>query len=488
VVDNRELKTNRNYKWWVFGAISVGLFGSVMDQTGLTIAIPRIADHFDATIPVVQWVLLGYILTTSALILPMGRLSDMVGRKRVYLIGLVIFMIGAGLAGSSPVLVAVIFFKLFQGVGAAMIQANSMAIVTSTFPNHERGKAIGLLISVVGIGAMVGPVFGGALVGFAGWRSIFFLVLPIGLISIVISAVVLDGSKPSDQPDSSAIGGFDWLGAGLSALAMTIFLLIMTFGHQIGWFSPLIVGACLAAIGFTMSFIVWELRSRAPMFPLELFRRMRFCLGAAANFLSFMSSTSIFFLMPFYLQKVQGYPPEQVGLMLAATPICFATIGPVAGRLSDKLGTKWFTVGGLLVSVGAFITLSQISETTATSLIVGVLVLAGIGMAVFFSPNASAILSTVERARYGVATAFLNLVRNTATISGLAIATTIVTATMDSLGFEPSLTALSGPGEKAVAAAFTLGMSRAFMVASAFNLTGLFLCLLQKPEQPILSG
>ena len=154
---------SNNYKWWVLGAISVGLFVSVLDQTAITLAIPVIADHFQADIPTVQWVLLGYILTTSALMLPMGRLSDLVGRKPIYIGGLTLFLLAAMGAGLAPVLSVVIMFKVLQGVGASMIQANSMAIVTSTFPDTERGKAIGLLMTVVGIGGMSGPVIGGAL-------------------------------------------------------------------------------------------------------------------------------------------------------------------------------------------------------------------------------------------------------------------------------------------------------------------------------------
>jgi MFS family permease len=167
-----------DYKWWAFTAIAVGMFGTLVDQTSVNLALPRIADHFDSTIPAVQWIALGYILVTGSLLLPMGRLSDMIGRRRVYTAGFVIFIAGAALTGSAPSLFGLILFKLFQGIGAAMIQANAMAIMTSAFPGRERGKAIGLFMMIVGLGAIVGPTVGGALVGLLGWRAVFFMGVP----------------------------------------------------------------------------------------------------------------------------------------------------------------------------------------------------------------------------------------------------------------------------------------------------------------------
>ena len=459
----------KNYKWWVLAAISVGLFVSVLDQTAITLAIPVIADHFHANIPTVQWILLGYILTTSALMLPMGRLSDLVGRKPIYIGGLVVFLAAATGAGFAPVLSGVIAFKVLQGVGAAMIQANSMAIVTSTFPDTERGKAIGLLMTVVGIGGMSGPVIGGAVVEMLGWKFIFFQGIPLGLVAVVVSVMVLRSGQDGTNANVSNPQKFDWLGAALSAIALSSFLLCTTFGQKMGWGSPIILGGFFLVFILVVVFIYWELKNESPMFPLELFRRKRFSTGVIANFLSFINSTNIFFLMPFYFQKVRSYSPLQTGLILMATPVCFSIIGPVAGRLSDQFGTKWFIIGGLMVSTGAFLGLSRLTISTPISVVVMLLVIGGIGMATFFSPNASAILSSVERTRYGIATAFLNMIRNTATVTGLALATTIVTTVMTAYGLEPSLSAVADEIGGASQVAFTAGLRIAFLFASCLN-------------------
>ena len=476
--------SRRGNKWWVFGAIGLGLFVSVMDQTGLTLAIPRIAEKFDATIPTVQWVVLGYILVISSLMLPMGRAADIIGRKRVYMVGFSIFTVGGVLAGVSPSLGAVIAMKMFQGIGTAMVQATSMAIVTSTFPAEERGKAIGMLTTVVGVGAMAGPVIGGFVVGSFGWRSIFFMAVPLGALSVLAASMVLAPDKGPSGGYGRGFRSFDFLGALLSTLSLVGFLTIITFGQRIGWASPVIVAGFLGTIVLLASFIVWELRVDEPMMPMDLFRRLPFSLGVIANFLSFLANTGMFFLMPFFLQEVQGYTPGQAGLILVTTALCMALLGPFIGRLSDKYGTRPFTITGLSFSTVAFLLFSQLGESSPLILIVVVLVLAGIGMATFFSPNSSAILGAVERERYGVATAFLNLVRNSANITGLAVATTLITAAMASRGFEPSLSAVSEQGGQAIKAAFTVGLNRVFLLSAVYCGVALVISVLRFKRDP----
>ena len=456
-----------DHKWWVFGAIALGTFVSVMDQTAINLALPRLATHFDATIPEVQWVTLGYMLTTGSLLLPMGRLSDIVGRKRVYASGFVVFVVGALLAGISTELLGVILFKVLQGVGAAMVQANGMAIVTSTFPASERGKVIGLFLTVVGMGAIAGPVVGGSVVSLLGWRAVFFLGVPLGLASIVAAMVVLEGGRPSDASRSVRGPRFDWLGASLWAGGIALFLLVMTNGYRLGWTSPVaMIGSALVVL-LLATFVWWELRTRDPMLAPELFRHRLFTLGSSASFLSFLAGSSVFFLMPFYLQQVLGYTPSQTGLIIVPTAIFFGAAGPIAGRLSDRLGWRPFAIAGLVFTAASLLVLSQMGEDPSIFLVMGALVLQGLGMGIFYSPNASAVLSTVDRSRYGVATAFLNMVRNTANVTGVALATTIITVTMSSSGYEPSLDAVSGAGE-GVKEAFTRGLQTAFLVLAGF--------------------
>lgn len=477
---NSALSQRSDYKWWVFGAIAIGSFVSVLDQTSVNLALPRIADDFDATIPAVQWVTLAYSLTTSSLLLPMGRLSDIVGRKRIYILGFFIFTLGAILAGSSPALIAIILFKVLQGVGASMIQGNAMAITMSAFPNSERGKVIGLFMTTVGLGAIVGPVVGGAVVGFLGWRYVFFMAVPFGLASIAASSLILQGRAASEAQRADGRPGFDWAGAILSTAALAIFLVVMTVSYRIGWGSPLVVFAFAGVATLFVAFVWWELRTPQPMLALELFRRRLFSMGVSASFLNFLAGSSVFFLMPFYLQDVLGYAPGQAGLLMMPTALCFAVVGPIAGRLSDRFGWRWFTVGGVMLSATSLLLLSQLDERSPIGLVVGAMLLQGIGMGTFNSPNTSAVLSTVERSRYGVGTAFLNMVRNTAGVTGVALATTIVTITMGSMGYEPTLDAVrSGSGGEGVKSAFTQGLTTSYMVMGSLLIVAIALSLLQ---------
>lgn len=446
--------------------IAVGAFVSVLDQTGVTLALPALAIHFGATIPMVQWVALGFILATGSLLMPMGRLSDLVGRKRVYLLGFTVFTLGALLTGFSTSLIAVIGFRVFQGVGAAMIQANGMAIAMSTFPPSERGKVIGLFMTMVGMGAVGGPVVSGVVMDFLGWRAVFLMGVPLGLISFIAATLTLTRDRPSDSADGSKKDGFDWLGAVLSASSVSVFLLVMTNAYRIGWVSPVVLSAFGAALALFISFIYWETRTSAPMLALELFRNRIFSLGSASSFVTFLSGTAVFSLMPFYLQGVAGLTPGQAGLLIAPTALLFGLIGPVSGRLSDRYGWLRFELLGLsLLGVGMLF-LSTITESSPLYVILAGMVFQGTGMGMFNPPNQSSVLGTVAQSRIGVATAFTNMVRNTANVTGIGLAITIVTMRMGAMGFEPSLDAVTAGGE-GVEAAFSQGLRLAFMTLGA---------------------
>ena len=283
---------SRNYKYWVFGAISIGTFGSVMDYGSVEVALPTIAGRFETDLPTIQWVVLGFAMTIVALLLPMGRLADIVGSKKVYIWGSLVFVLGAGLAGSSSTLIMLILSRLLQGVGAAMTQGIGMAIVISVFPPSERGKAIGLIMTVVGAGFVVGPAIGGLLVDAFDWPYVFFINIPLGLLGIgAVMAVLEKVGSPQGPRDQQS--KFDWLGAALSAGALVALLMAMTNGHRSGWASPPILAAAVSFVALLSTFIWWELRTANPMLDLRLFARRTFSLGVSAAFLIFLGIRSV---------------------------------------------------------------------------------------------------------------------------------------------------------------------------------------------------
>ncbi|MCY4365477.1 MAG: MFS transporter [Chloroflexi bacterium] len=458
------VRQSTHYKWWAFFAVAIGTFASVADQVGVNVALHPIAGHFNSDIPTVQWVVISYTLTISALLLPMGRLSDIVGLKKVYIIGSVVFaLFGIGAAVSDN-LGLLIGSRVIQGAGAAMTQGTGMAIVAASFPASERGKAIGLVMGVVSSGAIVGPALGGFLLDLFGWRAVFLVNVPLIVLCVALSLAVLSDQN-SAGPSSSGQkrSGFDWQGATLSTGMLLIFLLTITYAHRFGWTSAPIMAGLVGFVILLACFIWWELRTPNPMLELRYFRMPVFSCGVSAAFLTFMGGISIFFLTPFYLQGVLGYSPTQTGLTLVPGAVCMLFLGPVSGRLSDRYGWRALTVSGLaFTSVSLFI-LSRLTVDSSLALILPALILQSCGMGLFFSPNASSVLSSVSRESYGVISAFLNLVRNAGNVVSIAVATAIVTATMGSMGFEPSLSAVTQDASDGVGHAFTSGLRYTYL-------------------------
>ena len=463
-------------KYLVFGALAIGLFASVVDHGSVIVALPSIAEYMRIELQSVQWVVIGFALTISALLLPMGRLADMIGQKRVYILGSIILVVGAAAAGFAPNLATLLLARILQGVGAAMTQGTGMAIMTSVFPSSERGRAIGLLMTTVGVGAVAGPAIGGFVVDLIHWRAVFFLNIPLGVLGVVATLFVLRRWESNRAPRGS---GFDWAGAILSTGVLVALLLGLTMAVNRGWLSVPILAAFVLSGGMFVAFIWWELRTPAPMFNLRFFRDRVFSCGVIAAFLTFLGQSSVLFLMPFYLQNVLGFSPKVAGLVVMPGALCMGIMGSLSGTLSDRFGWRWFTVGGMVCSVLGLAILSRVTEASHLWEVIPGLVLINCGMGMFYSPNSSSILSAVERDSYGVVSGFLNLVRNSANVISLAIATTIVTVTMGSLGFDPSLEAVRNDAVEGVRGAFTIGMRNAFYVLVALVIASMTVSFLQ---------
>ena len=300
--------------------------------------------------------------------------------------------------------------------------------------------------------------------------------------TIAVSWYVLDPRRDTSGDEGGRRPVFDWPGAALSGLALLGFLLVVGNGDRQGWTSPIITFGGLTTVVLLAAFIWWELHTESPMLDLSLFRKKLVALGISASWLSFLGVSSARFMMPFYLQRVLEFEPRDVGLLLIPPAVCMVVIGPVSGRLSDRFGWQGLTVGGLVLSAMAWFTLAaSLSESSPVILIVGMLMAQSTGMALFASPNNSSILSAVERHQYGVTSALTQLVRNSASVTSIAIATTIVVATMGARGVEPSLDAVS----PAVADAFVAGLKWAFLVMGGLLVLGVGITIArgERPKQ-----
>lgn len=440
--------------------MAAGTFFSVVDHGSVLIALPGIEAHFDATLESVQWVVVAYALTISVLLLPMGRLGDVVGRRRVYVAGTAIFVIGSLGSTFAPGLEALVAFRVLQGIGSGMVQGCGMGMFIAAFPDTERGKALGTHLSVVGLGAIAGPAVGGFLVAWLGWQWVFFINVPTGTVVLAFSWLLLERGAEAGQYRGGQQNAFDWIGAGLSGVILLVMLVVVGNGNALGWVSVWVIAGAGAVVVMTAAFIWWELRFRSPMLELRLFGNRIFGLGIAAAWLSFFGTSAARFMMPFYLQRVLSYSPEQVGLMMIPAALCMVVLGPLSGRLSDRLGWPAFTIGGIALSAaGSLVFAFALTEQSPLWLIIGVLMMQSSGTGLFNSPNSSSIISVVDRSRYGVVSALTQLVRNSANVVSVAVATTIVVSTMAAYGVEPKLDAVN----PAVATAFVAGLKWAFL-------------------------
>ena len=465
-----------NYKWWAFAIIAIGIFVSGISQGSVTVTLPSIAREFTADLSGVQWVVLGYVLATSVLLLPMGRLGDIVGRKQVYIAGFTVFTLSSALAGFATDLMVLVLARVLQGVGAAMIQANMTAMIVSIFPGTERGKAIGLQMSIMGTAMIGGPSLGGLLIDALGWRYLFLVNIPFGIVGILAATAILDKSRFVQDTRGGQRPGFDWLGAMLSGWAMLVLLLAITMGNRAGWVSGPIVAGLVGSVALFAAFVWWEMRTASPMLELALLRRRLVAFGVTAGWVSFVGTSSVMFLLPFYLQDVLGYSPAQMGLFIMAPALGMTFIGPISGRLSDRFGWRTFNMVGLAMMATTVLGFSFVlTKTSSLFLIVPLFAFGGIGGGLFASPNQSSILSAVDQSKYGVISALTHLARTAGHVMGVGLATTIAVATMSSLGVEASLDVVSTDAGAEVADAFMVGMRRAFRILGCLLLVGIAL-------------
>jgi len=458
------------YRWWVFAAVALGTLTSVVNHGGMSVALPTIAQYFNADLATVQWVVIAEGLTISALLLPMGRLSDIVGRKRIFLSGLAIFIVAAAFAATSGSIFALIGAKALQGLGAAMTQGTGMAMITSVFPDEERGKGIGSHASVVGTGGVLGPIAGGFLITALDWRWLFYINILMGLVTM--AAVLLIIRSEVFRQDTRTTR-YDYLGAALSTAVLLSLLLTVSNGSRMGWSSPPIILGALGFVAFLVAFVWWEIRSPSPMLDMSLFRSRVFSIGIGTNFMSFLGITSSRFLMPFYLQAALGFTPALVGFALLPNAASRIVMGPVSGWLSDHYGWRPFNVVGLLLSASGLLILASLTTTSSIVIVVTGILVQSIGAGLFQSPNSASIFSAADSSRHGVVAAFVNLSRNSGNVTGTAIAASIVTAVMVSQGFEVKIDEVldAGPGS-GLLESFLSGLKTAFFAMAVLQFFG----------------
>ncbi|OGO61889.1 MAG: hypothetical protein A2032_05545 [Chloroflexi bacterium RBG_19FT_COMBO_49_13] len=412
-------------KWLVLVAIGASTFMSALDTSVVNTVLPVINQSFDSQVATIEWVVTIYLLIVSGLLLSFGRLGDLRGHKPVFLLGFGIFIMSSALCGMAPSATALIAFRGLQALGAAMLAANSPAILTKNFPASQRGQALGLQATMTYLGLTVAPSVGGWLTDLLTWRAIFYINVPVGLLAFLLSWRFIPLDSPSEHCER-----FDLAGALLFMSGLVLLLLGLNQGHAWGWTSPTILGILIFALVFLVAFIILESRQTSPMLDLSLFKQRVFSASALSAVLNYVTLFSILFLVPFYLLQGRGLTPSQAGLLLTAQPLIMAIVAPISGTLSDRIGTHLPGVVGMaLLALGTYL-LSKLGAQSPLENVAIALGIVGLGTGIFISPNNSALMGSAPRHRQGIAAGILATARSTGMVLGIGLAGAIFTTVL----------------------------------------------------------
>jgi EmrB/QacA subfamily drug resistance transporter len=445
------LVTEENKKWWTLAAVSFGLFMIMLDNTVVNVALPAIQEDLGVGLSELEWVVSGYALTFAALMLIGGKLADAYGRRLIFVIGIVVFTLASlacGLSTSGDMLIAA---RVAQGAGAALMNPATLSIIAATFPPRERGTAIGIWAGVSALALAIGPLVGGLITEHIGWNWIFFVNVPVGIVAVAASFLFIDESRDETHVRLD-LPGLATSGIGLFALT---YGLIEANTH--GWSSPRIVGAFVLAGLSLAAFVLLERHQRAPMLPLDLFRNGTYTGANLVVLLVALAMFGVFFFMSLYMQTILGYSAVQTGAAFLPMTILIILVAPVAGRMSDRFGSRGLmTVGMVLVAAQLLYFSTLGTDSTFWNLLPAFLV-GGMGMALTMTPSAAAATRNVPVDKAGVGSAVLNAARQIGGSIGIALMGAIM--------------ARSAGGER-TPEAFIEGFQNALLVAAVIAAVG----------------
>jgi EmrB/QacA subfamily drug resistance transporter len=408
---------------WTFAITAIALFMVALDNLVVTTALPVIRADLGATLADLEWMVNAYTLTFAVLLLTGAALGDRFGRRRFFVIGLVIFTAGSAAAALAPTSEILIIARAIQGIGGAIVTPLSLTILSAAVPPERRAVALGAWGGIAGLAIAIGPLVGGAIAEGVSWHWIFWVNVPIGIVAIVLSAVRLTESRGPD-------GALDLPGLGLVSGGLLALVWGVIHGNEYGWSDGRILGALAIGLVLMALFVAWEARTKSPMLPLRFFRSRAF---TAANVLSFLMYFGVFgavFLLVQFFQVVQGLSPFQSGLRTLPWTAMPAFVAPIAGVLAGRIGGRPILFAGMVLLTAGLAWIAAVATPTVEYLVlVPGFVMAGIGMGLFFAPIANVVLSAVDAIEEGQASGATNTIREIGGVFGVAVLASVFSAT-----------------------------------------------------------
>ena len=405
-----------NKKWWALAAVSFGLFMIMLDNTIVNVALPAIEHSLHMSISSLEWIVTAYALTFAALLITGGKLGDMFGRRKMFIVGLVVFTLASLACGLAPSAGFLIGARAVQGIGAALMNPATLSIITATFPPKERGQAIGIWAGVSALALAIGPLLGGLIVDNINWHWIFYVNVPVGVVGIVVSYFFIRESRDTSHEQSIDLPGLVTSGAALLALSYALIE-----GNNHGWTSPEILGLFVGAAVLLAAFILLELRQRLAMLDLSLFKIGSFVGANLVAMLVSLGMFGVFFYISLYVQNILGYSPTKAGAIFLPMTVLIILVAPIAGKLSDRVGSRWLMGAGMGILGVSLLLYQRIGLHTGFWSLLPQLLLGGVGMALTMSPMTSAAMGSVPIDKAGVGSGVLNSFRQVGGSLGIAL-------------------------------------------------------------------
>jgi len=473
-------------KWAVLALSASASFMTTLDGSIVNIGLPSIASTFHVGISgATEWIIIGYLVVIAATLLTFGRLTDILGRKSIFLLGLIIFIVGSMLCGLAPSLWLLILARLLQGIGGALIFSVNVAMITSTFPGNERGLALGLNAVVVSLGVATGPTIGGIIIQYLTWRWIFYVNVPICLLVLLAGWYFYKEQRPLQGQRER----FDPLGAVVLAIGMAALTLGLSFGQEWGWLS---LGTLVTlGIGIVMLAVAVYVESRVehPILNLGLVLNRVFAFANISFMLCMMALFAPGFLLPFYFEELRGFSTIQTGLLLTPLPLLLAVVAPLSGTLADRFGSRWLSPLGLAIACSGLVLLSQINAQSTIWDIIWRLAVIGAGQGLFQSPNTRTMMGAAPRNAQGEASGLLATGRVIGQSMGVALTGTVFAAlrgaTAGTLLLSPQAQSLSVKAISGLQNTFVTSFHAALLVCAAFAALGIFTAVARGDEMAV---